>query len=372
MIKVAIIGCGAIADQHAVQIGRIKDCRLVGVCDREPLMAQQLAERFRVPAAFEDPEEMLAKLRPDVVHITTPPASHFALACLCLEAGCNVYVEKPFTLNTTEAERLIALAIAKRLRVTVGHNLQYSPEALTMRRLIEAGILGQRLIHIESLQCFSHSDPVYGKTVLGDDSHWVRQLPGSLLHNLISHGIGRMVEFLDTREVAVRARAFTSRFLKDLKQESICDELRVMMWDANDVTAYFTFSTGFGVPVNELRLYGTSGSIVIDVFNRSVVAASPLGYKSFMRYFLAPLKAAIAHANNTPRNIMAFLRQEFHEAAGMYNLMRAFYKCVSEGGDPPIPYREIHATSVIMDKIFQQMSVVSQCSIDDAEHAKLD
>ena len=48
MLKVAIVGCGKIADAHASQIQRIEGCEIVGVCDREPLMAKQLYERFPV------------------------------------------------------------------------------------------------------------------------------------------------------------------------------------------------------------------------------------------------------------------------------------------------------------------------------------
>ena len=48
MLKVAIVGCGKIVDSHASQIQRIKNCEIVGVCDREPLMAQQLFKRFPI------------------------------------------------------------------------------------------------------------------------------------------------------------------------------------------------------------------------------------------------------------------------------------------------------------------------------------
>src|SRR6185436_2704961 len=84
MLRVAIVGCGKIADAHAAQIRRIAGCEIVGVCDREPLMARQLYERFPIKAHFGDVSELLACARPDVVHITTAPESHFDLARLCL------------------------------------------------------------------------------------------------------------------------------------------------------------------------------------------------------------------------------------------------------------------------------------------------
>ena len=77
MLRIGIVGCGKIADQHALAIGRIPDCQIVAVCDRELLMARQLAERFGNPQCFSDVGLMLKSVTPDVVHITTPPQSHF-------------------------------------------------------------------------------------------------------------------------------------------------------------------------------------------------------------------------------------------------------------------------------------------------------
>ena len=70
MLKVAIVGCGKVADAHASQIHRIKGCEIVGVCDKEPLMARQLYERFPVKRYFSDLTALLSEAQPDVVHIS--------------------------------------------------------------------------------------------------------------------------------------------------------------------------------------------------------------------------------------------------------------------------------------------------------------
>ena len=139
MLKVGIVGCGKIADAHASQIQRIKSCEIVGVCDRELLMARQLSERFPVKRYFDNLPELLSAMRPDVVHVTTPAESHFAIAKLCLESGCHVYVEKPFTLYADEARTLLELAQEKVLKVTVGHDDQFSHVTRRMRNLVNAG-----------------------------------------------------------------------------------------------------------------------------------------------------------------------------------------------------------------------------------------
>src|SRR6266513_5684922 len=150
MLKIAIVGCGKIADQHMQAIRRIPDCRVVSLCDRELRMARQLGERFRIAECFSDLHQMLQATTPNVVHITTPPQSHFSLATQCLEFGSNVYIEKQFTVTADEAESLIQLADDHGLRVTAGHNLQFTLEMLEMRRLVKMGFLGGKPVHLES------------------------------------------------------------------------------------------------------------------------------------------------------------------------------------------------------------------------------
>jgi predicted dehydrogenase len=198
MIKVAIVGCGKQADAHATPISELPNCELVAVCDREELMARQLYERFNVKEYFSDVKKMLDVARPDIVHITTPPQGHLELGKLCLDAGCHVFFEKPFTMNSGEAAELLKLATDKKLKITVGHNNQFNHVSRRMRGLIKDGFLGGPPVHIESVWCYDLSDKIFAKALLGDKNHWVRKLPGKLLHNIISHGISRIVEFIKT------------------------------------------------------------------------------------------------------------------------------------------------------------------------------
>src|SRR6266516_3620375 len=168
MLRVAIVGCGKVADQHLHAIHRIPDCEIVALCDRELLMAKQLGERFGISKCFFDLQEMLQANQPDIVHITTPPQSHYLLAKQCLESGCHVYVEKPFTLYTSEAEQLIALAERRGLKLTVGHDGQFSHAARRMRGLIRSGYLGGRPVHIESTWCYELGDSSYARALLAN------------------------------------------------------------------------------------------------------------------------------------------------------------------------------------------------------------
>src|SRR5205823_4818259 len=206
-------------------------------------MAKQIAQRFGIPNCFSDLKEMLHAVSPDIVHITTPPRSHYSLAKQCLESGSHVYLEKPFTVTASETESLIELAQHRDLKITVGHNYQFTLEMLEMRRLVEQGFLGGRPIHLESFWSYNLGDSLYAGSFLGSRTHWLRQLPGQLFHNIISHGIAKLAEFLDDELSEIVATADQSEQLRRLPTEDILDELRVLIRDKNGITALFCFST---------------------------------------------------------------------------------------------------------------------------------
>jgi predicted dehydrogenase len=354
-VKVGIVGCGMIADQHADQLRYLKDCALVAVCDTDELMARQLAERFNIPSVFTDAEQMFRTKTVDSVHITTPAQSHYPLGRLALEAGCHVYMEKPFTVNAVEADALLRLAERSGRRITVGHNLQFSPEALRLRRLVDDGFLGGPPVHIECIQCYSHDDATYGKPVIADPAHWVRRLPGSLLHNLISHGIAKIAEFLDGEAPMLLSVCFTSPQLMEQGHSDIIDEVRAVMKDARGTTASFVFTTQCGAASNELRLFGKSGNLILDNTYRTVIRVAPSGHKSYLRYFLAPIEHAREHARNALISAGQFRKKEFQMDFGMRRLMELFYMGIRDGGDDPIPFAEIRRTARIMDALFAQL-----------------
>lgn len=357
MLKVAIVGCGKIADAHASQIQRIDGCEIVGVCDREPLMAKQLYERFPVNGYFTDLSELLGKARPDVVHITTPPESHFDIARLCLEQGCHAYVEKPFTLYAEQAQRLVDLADEKGLKLTVGHNEQFNHAARRMRALVQSGYLGGVPVHMESYHGYDLGDPNYARALLGDKQHWVRRLPGQLLQNVISHGIARIAEFLTSDAPNVIAYGFVSPLLKGINESEIVDELRVIISEEERTTAYFTFSTQMKPSIHEFRIYGSKNGLVLDQDHDILIRLSGGKFKSYAEKFIPPVLFAKQHLENLITNVGLFLAGDFHMDSGMKYLIESFYRSIRHGGPVPIPYREILLTARIMDAIFDQLSV---------------
>lgn len=355
MLKVAIVGCGKIADSHASQIQRIEGCEIVGVCDKEELMSIQLYERFPVKRYFTDIGKLLEEAQPDVVHITTPPQSHLEIGLQCLESGCHIFVEKPFTLNTKEAKVLINAANQVGRKVTVGHDAQFSEVSRRMRKLVQDGYIGDKPVHLESSWCYDLSDITYAKALLGDKKHWVRTLPGGLLHNIINHGIAKIAEFLTDESPHIIAHGFVSPFLRKLGEEELIDELRVIIHEEKGTTAYFTFSSQMHPSLNQFHIYGSKNGLMIDEDQRFLVKLSGGSFKSYANHFIPPVINAGQYLGNLVHNLSLFLKMDFHMDSGKKYLIESFYRSITDGAPVPIPYREILLTSWIMDAIFEQI-----------------
>jgi predicted dehydrogenase len=355
MLNVAMVGCGKIADDHAEQIGRIDGCQIVAVCDREALMARQLYQRFPIKQYFDNLEDLLNESKPDVVHITTPPQSHYGIARMCLEAGCHVYVEKPFTLREQDARELLEFANQQGLKVTAGHDDQFRHSARLMRETIRNGYLGGPPVHMESYFCYELGRSGFAGALLNDKNYWVRKLPGGLLHNIISHGIARIAEYLTSDDPLVMAHGFISPFLRDKGETQLVDELRVIISEKGGATAYFTFSSQMRPSLHQFRVYGSRNALVLDQDQETLIRLRGQRYVSYVEKFIPPLSMAKQNVSNSITNVRRFLKRDFHMKSGMKYLIESFYRSIVSGGLPPIPYREIILTAHIMDRIFEQL-----------------
>ena len=363
MLNVAIVGCGKIADDHAEQIQRIKGCQIVGVCDREPLMAQQIAERFPIQRHFDNLDNLLSEAKPDVVHITTPPQSHFSIAKACLEAGSHVYVEKPFAIDEQQVRELVAFADTRGLKITAGHDDQFRHSARLMRDLIRSGYLGGPPVHMESYFCYELGRGGFAGALLNDKNYWVRKLPGGLLHNIISHGIARIAEYIISDSPMVIAHGFISPFLRSHGEDQLIDELRVIVSEETGITAYFTFSSQMRPSLHQFRAYGTRNGLVLDQDQETVVKLRGQRYVSYVEKFVPPVAMAKQNLSNAATNVRRFMKRDFHMKSGMKHLIESFYRSIVEGTPVPIPYREIILTAHIMDQIFRQIGPNSESTL---------
>src|SRR3990167_9737095 len=107
VVRTAVIGTGYLGKFHVEKLAGLAQSLLSAICDIDQAHTQELSEKFSVPA-IQDYRTLTGKI--DAVSIATPTPSHFAIAKFFLSQGVHVFVEKPITVTTTEADQLIAIA----------------------------------------------------------------------------------------------------------------------------------------------------------------------------------------------------------------------------------------------------------------------
>jgi predicted dehydrogenase len=145
-IRTAIFGTGFMGRVHLEAVRRVESVDAVAIAGRRADAAHRLGAGFSIPTIATDYREILRDPAVDAVHICTPNAQHFPMAKNALQAGKHVLCEKPLATSVEEGEELVSLAARQGLRNCVCHNLRYYPMVQQMRRMREAGDLGEILV----------------------------------------------------------------------------------------------------------------------------------------------------------------------------------------------------------------------------------
>jgi predicted dehydrogenase len=145
-IRTAIFGTGFMGRVHLEAVRRVESVEAAAIAGRNADAARRLGAGFSIPTIATDYRDVLRDPAIDAVHICTPNAQHYPMAKDALQAGKHVICEKPLATTVEEAEELVSLARRQEVRNCVCHNLRYYTMVQQMRRLCEAGDLGEILV----------------------------------------------------------------------------------------------------------------------------------------------------------------------------------------------------------------------------------
>lgn len=143
-MRYALIGCGRISPNH-IQAAKNNGLEIAAVCDIIP----DNMSRFELPESvkkYTDYRKMLENEKPELVAIATESGKHADIAADCINAGCNVIVEKPIALSLQDADCIISLAAQKGVRLCVSHQNRFNRSIRYIRNAVESGRFG-RLLH---------------------------------------------------------------------------------------------------------------------------------------------------------------------------------------------------------------------------------
>ena len=134
-VRVGVIGVGYLGQHHARIFSGLEGVELVGVADSESKRAGEIADKYgcRPFAEYTDLVDAC-----DALSIVTPTTTHHAIAMVCLNAGKDLFIEKPITESLEEAKDIIATAEKNRLILQVGHLERYNPAIIAATEMIKA------------------------------------------------------------------------------------------------------------------------------------------------------------------------------------------------------------------------------------------
>jgi predicted dehydrogenase/nucleoside-diphosphate-sugar epimerase len=336
-LRIAIVGAGKMAQHHARAIVRIAGATVVGVADPDPVAQAAMARIVPDARAFPSLEALLAATPADVVHIITPPATHVAVARLALQAGCHIYVEKPFAPTLRATRELLELAERRGLKVCAGHQLLYEKPARLALELLPN--LGQ-LVHIESYFSFrTVRRTPGGRAPLRADLQLLDILPHPVY--LLLHCLEREPGQTEITALDVGRRGTIHALVR---RGDVTGNLVVTL-DGRPVESY-------------LRLVGTNGSVYAD-FVRGTVQRHIGPGTSGIDKLLAPYRQAWqTFWGTTGAMARRFLKRQ-RSYPGLQEIFEAFYHAIRRNLASPVGPANIEETVRVCEKVAEKLEAQS-------------
>jgi predicted dehydrogenase len=329
-VRAALIGAGQIARQHLNCLQSLAGVELVAVCDLSPATAEAAAERHGVKAWFTDHQLMLAQARPDVVHITTPPTSHFRLAQDALAAGAHVVVEKPATATLEELEQLVARAARAGLAFVEDHNYLFNRAPLEILRRIESGEFGA-VVHVEVLICLDILGP--GGFADPNAPHPALTLAGGAIADFLPHLASLAHRFVGAH------RSAQSVWAKRKPSLLPYDEFQAAV-EGERGTASLGFSASSQPDAFWLRVYGERMQATANLFETRLTFDGPRPVPKPLRPFFSGLE----EGRTIRRAALATLLRKFKGPGayeGLWELLGRTYRALSSGAVLPVTAQDV-------------------------------
>ena len=240
-IYYGVVGAGHIGNYHAQQINNITSVVLEGIYDLSSTQSKKVAAAYQT-STFESLEETLKRC--DAITVATPANTHFEITVRALENNCHVFIEKPITTNTNDADYIIALAKQKNLLVQVGHIERFNPAFAQL--LTKPNIGSAQFIESERLTPFN-----------------LRGLDVDVILDLMIHDIDLI---LHIKQGAIKTLEAVG--IKVLSDTIDIANARIIFKD-NSV-ASLTASRISDTAIRKLRLFNTKQYFSVDLQNSTI------------------------------------------------------------------------------------------------------
>lgn len=347
-MNVGIVGCGLNSDYHINFAKAYPGAQIVGIVDKDGRKANACAEKYRIKGIFSSVSALVQQAVPEVVHIVTPPETHFSIAKKAIESGCNVLVEKPLALNLQEAEELYDLAERYNVKLCTMHNHFFDPCMAGVHERVKSGDFG-RIINVESYYGLNTQIPAFRDYPAPNVLPWLYTMPGGVYHDFMAHPLYVMLEYTGKpADIKVMQKTFGTL------SHDIPDELRILI-NGEKAFGTLTFSFATKPHLHFARIYGTEMTAEVD-FNTMTHVMHPVSsLPKAAQKATYNLSESAQLFTASVSNVANFIRGRLKPYQGLQKLIHQFYDSIQ--GKEEIPVTKQQALLVIetMDEIWKQL-----------------
>ena len=302
----------------------MRGVEIVGILDRDPSRAAAIAKQFGLPSEIAEPLRFY-DAKPQLVHVTTPPASHHDITMEVLDRGIHVLVEKPPALTAADCMALLRKAEARGVTIGVDENTAFDPLVLKAGGLIARGTIG-RVLHIDSY--FSIGMPPQAVP-----PPWTSELPGGMLEDLLPH--------LVTTARALSGRPLVAKSWHLGRSNSLADGnddfLNFLLAGEDWSSASLSLALAAWPPEFTIAVRGSQGTLTIDLRNMLLRVSRRGAEGSAVVRGLDILAASFGAVAQTAWNTLGLVAGRRERFGSPFNLIRAHYAALATGTELPAP-----------------------------------
>jgi predicted dehydrogenase/nucleoside-diphosphate-sugar epimerase len=347
-MRVGIVGAGLNSEYHINFSRSFPGAQIVAVADADLERARERAAQYGIPGAYGSVRELLEQGAPDVVHVVTPPKTHFAVVREVLEAGCHVLVEKPLALDGTEARVLYDLAEERGVQLCPMHNHLFDPCMRRADALVASGAIG-RVVNVESYYGLNTNIPAFRDYPKPNVMPWLYGLPGGVYQDFFPHPLYLLLEYTG----AARSLSVIQRSNGVLPQ-GLPDEIRVLV-DGARAPGIVTFSFSAEPFLHFVRIYGTRGMVEVDLNMMTTVVHPVSSLPKAAQKLTYNLTDSWQRARSTVANVLQFATGKLKPYHGMRTLIHAFYDAIESRTPPPVSKQKALMVVDTMDSVFERL-----------------
>jgi predicted dehydrogenase len=299
MVKVGVIGCGAMGANHARIYSLLKSAEFVGVTDTDSGRATAVADKYKTKA-FDSYQDLVSEC--DAVSIAVPTESHFEVAMDCLNAGADILLEKPIAETLEQTDELIRVAEAGGRVMMVGHVERFNPAIMELKNIVT------KPVHMEARR-FSPYDA---------------RIKSGVVLDLMVHDLDIIMDLAGAPIAKITAMCVS------VKPESPTEDLaQASLLFANGVTASLLASRVHQNKVRNLNVAEEKAYITVDYMKQEVV---------INRYVSADMidDGEIKYRQEVITEI-PFLR---HRGEPLWIELEHFIGCVNDRNEPMVTARQ--------------------------------